>query len=594
MNNKDNLKDKIIKALRWIASGYLIVAIALGLSTGSLVSTICWLVILFLVIPIRIDFVEQIKTKVQVQKSVQIILGVILFITGVLTMKIDETSVKTETKKAIVESSIPQESVMPTKTSEPVIDISEYFGSWKANYYAKNHKINDTRKENIEFIINRNGSLLYYSGDSSHTYSYEVQANENEIAIHTSAIDIEFSNGLGMITGKSGRTYLFEKESSNEELVVPTTTASSFSIQYIDVGQGDSALVECDGHYMLIDGGVPKESSKIYSILKKNNIQELDYIVASHAHADHIGGLSAALNYASVGTVLCPTDTNDTEAFESFKKYAEENSTGITIPKENDQYTLGSATIDILAVNYGEEDDSSIVMLITYGKNTFLFTGDMDSTEEEYLCDKYQDEFNVDVLKVAHHGSNTSSSYRIIRMLMPKFAMISVGKDNTYGHPNEEVLSRFKDAETEIYRTDLNGTITVTSDGENITVSTEKEATAEEKMAPGSTPTPVPTATPTATPTPAPTPTPSPTSNSSAKEAAAIAVGTAVNAATTTEAPMQEVTKYSYAVNTNTKKFHWPNCSSAKKIKASNRWDYEGTRDELIGMGYEPCKRCNP
>ena len=123
---------------------------------------------------------------------------------------------------------------------------------------------------------------------------------------------------------------------------------------------------------------------------------------------------------------------------EKTKKYINEKNP----KKEKDQYTLGSATIDILAVNYGEEDNSSIVLLITYGKNKFLFTGDMDSAEEGYLCDTYQDELNVDVLKVAHHGSNTSSSYRFIRMLMPKYAMISVGKDNSYGHPNEEVLSR--------------------------------------------------------------------------------------------------------------------------------------------------------
>lgn len=589
MNSKHNTKDTIVKVLRWIASVYLIVAVALGLSTCSFVSAICFLVVLFLVIPIRIDFMDEIKNKVYLQKSVQIILCVILLITGALTMKLDEISSTTANVSTSMKSSIPRETVVPTETTEPVIDVSEYVGSWKAKYYVKDFKIQDIGTNNVGFVINHEGTLLFYVDERKGTFPYKAQMNGDETVIHTtSSIDIVFSNGVGMVNDGDGITFLFEKESSNEELVVPTAIPSSFSIQYLDVGQGDSALVECDGHYMLIDGGLPKESSKIYSILKKNNIQALDCIVASHAHADHIGGLSGALNYASVGTVLCSTDTYDTEEFESFKKYAEEKSTGITIPKEKDQYTLGSATIDILAVNYGEEDNSSIVLLITYGKNKFLFTGDMDSAEEGYLCDTYQDELNVDVLKVAHHGSNTSSSYRFIRMLMPKYAMISVGKDNSYGHPNEEVLSRLKDADTEIYRTDLNGTITVTSDGENITITTEKEATAEEKMIPGSTPTPVPTA------TSSPTPTPSPTSTSAAKEAVAIAAGTVINATIATEAPIQEETKYSYTVNTNTKKFHRPNCSSAKKIKSSNRWDYEGARDELINMGYNPCQRCNP
>ena len=213
MNSKHNTKDTIVKVLRWIASVYLIVAVALGLSTCSFVSAICLLVVLFLVIPIRIDFMEEIKNKVYLQKSVQIILCVILLITGALTMKLDEISSTTANVSTSMKSSIPRETVVPTETTEPVIDVSEYVGSWKAKYYVKDFKIQDIGTNNVGFVINHEGTLLFYVDERKGTFPYKAQMNGDETVIHTtSSIDIVFSNGVGMVNDGDGITFLFEKQ----------------------------------------------------------------------------------------------------------------------------------------------------------------------------------------------------------------------------------------------------------------------------------------------------------------------------------------------------------------------------------------------
>lgn len=204
---------------------------------------------------------------------------------------------------------------------------------------------------------------------------------------------------------------------------------SSFSIRFIDVGQADSALVACDGHYMLIDGGNVADSSKIYTILKNSGIDNLDIVVGTHAHEDHIGGLAGALNYATADLVLCNVEDYSTKAFSSFKKYAELNGGGIVVPSVGDIYSLGSATVEILLCS-SEYSNDSVVLVVRYGGNSFLFTGDMERESEIELCEQYSDEYPIDLLKVGHHGSDTSSSYRFIRMLMPEYAVISVGEGN--------------------------------------------------------------------------------------------------------------------------------------------------------------------
>ena len=247
------------------------------------------------------------------------------------------------------------------------------------------------------------------------------------------------------------------------------TDDSSFEIHFFDVGEADSALIECDGHYMLVDGGNPGSSSFLYSYLKKHGIDYLDYIICSHAHTDHVGGLAGALNYATVGTAYAPVTEYDNRAFNSFVKYLNEQDREITVPSPGDTIMLGVAKITFLGpvdISLAEinHNNASIIFRIEYGSTSFLFTGDAE-IEEEISIIGTTSELRSTLLKVAHHGSYTSSSEAFLAAVDPNYAIITVGKDNEYGHPHDEVLERLQNSCSAIYRTDLLGEIVCYSDG---------------------------------------------------------------------------------------------------------------------------------
>lgn len=328
-----------------------------------------------------------------------------------------------------------------------------------------------------------------------------------------------------------------DAETTNSPMNLPQDAISGSILEahFIDVGQADASLILCDGKSMLVDGGNTDDSNLIYTYLKKHGIDHLDYIINTHPHEDHVGGLAGALNYATVDTALGSVIEYDSRAFDNFVKYLDKHNVSIRVPEVGDTFSLGSAEVKILGpVRYSEDmNNNSIVLSITYGKTSFLFTGDAERDEEQDILEK---EFDLEstVLKVGHHGSGTSSTYPFLRAIMPEYAVISVGNDNPYGHPHENALSRLRDVEAKVLRTDTQGDIVFTSDGESVSVSSSNGIEDE------------------------------------------------------------NVEQITYVLNTNTKKFHYPHCSGVSETSEVNKKESGLSRDAIISQGYSPCGSCMP
>ena len=266
---------------------------------------------------------------------------------------------------------------------------------------------------------------------------------------------------------------------------LPADTAAPVSgegltVSFIDVGQADCALLECDGEFMLIDGGNRDDSQLVVSFLEQQGVEELEAVVCTHAHEDHVGGLPSVLAVYPTQAVYAPTRTYASKVFDDFVYYTDQQGLEITIPAPGDTWTLGQASVTVLGPvkSYAETNDTSIVLRVSYGETDFLFTGDMETTAENDMLDYWggRISWKADVLKVGHHGSNTSTGYRFLNEVAPDYAVISVGKDNSYGHPHEEPLSRLNQAGVTIFRTDELGTVIARSDGATVSLTWDNQS----------------------------------------------------------------------------------------------------------------------
>lgn len=258
-------------------------------------------------------------------------------------------------------------------------------------------------------------------------------------------------------------------------LLLPAMALADLEAHFLDVGQGDCAIIRCDGEYMVIDGGPKSASNYVYSYIRSAlETTRIDYVVSTHPHVDHVGGLATVLNAAQVDLLLTPVLEWDSEAFNSMIKYADMQGTVISVPEQGDTMQLGGATVTILlcwpdAIEYGRTNDSSIVLRIDYGETSFLFTGDAEDWSEYMLIDEGVN-LKADVLKVAHHGSIYSSTAEFLEEVSPEYAVISAGKENKYGHPHEAVLDRLAAVGAKTLRTDEMGTIIIKSDGKSLRI----------------------------------------------------------------------------------------------------------------------------
>jgi competence protein ComEC len=342
-----------------------------------------------------------------------------------------------------------------------------------------------------------------------------------------------------------------------------TSISGQLKIHFIDVGQADSILIQQGANSMLIDAGNNDDSTLVKNYITSQGIKKLDYVVGTHPHEDHIGGLDVVINSFQIGKIYMPKVTSTTATFKDVITAINNKGMKITTPVPGSSFKLGSATCQILAPNlssYSDLNNYSIVIKLTFGKNTFMFDGDAGAISEMEVINKG---FNVkaDVLKVGHHGSNTATCANFLKAVNPKYAVISVGVDNSYGHPQKGTMDRLKNSGIPVYRTDEGGTIICTSDGTNIKFSTKQGDYSYRSSSTSS-------------------------SSSTSGGSTSTSTGTTTKPSTSISTTSNATTKV--YITTSGSKYHLAGCSYLSKSCI------ETTLKEAVNDGLTPCSRCNP
>ncbi|MFR8232819.1 MAG: ComEC/Rec2 family competence protein [Clostridia bacterium] len=244
-------------------------------------------------------------------------------------------------------------------------------------------------------------------------------------------------------------------------------------VDYIDVGQADSILLRNKDKTMLIDAGTNEQGKNVVSFLKEEGISKIDYLIGTHPHEDHIGGLDDVINNFEIGKIYMPKRETTTKTFKDVLSAIKNKNLTITQPKKGEIIDLGQAKCEFMTEPIIDDDNinlSSLILRVEFGNNSFLFMGDAEKQNEKTITWP-----KTDVLKVGHHGSDTSSSKEFLEQVNPKYSIIMVGEGNTYKLPKQPIIDRIEKIGSKIYRTDKNGNIKIISDGNNLEIKTEKE-----------------------------------------------------------------------------------------------------------------------
>jgi competence protein ComEC len=329
-------------------------------------------------------------------------------------------------------------------------------------------------------------------------------------------------------------------------------------VHYIDVGQADCILIESGTQAMLIDAGNKDDAASVIKYIKQQEIDQLDCVIGTHPHEDHIGGMASIIKAFSVGKIYLPKVTQPSAAFEYMVTAMKNKGIKATAPVPGMSFKLGQAECTILAPNsasYEELNNYSIVIKMVYGRTSFLFTGDAEEVSEEEMLAKGFD-LSADVIKIGHHGSYTSTSDTFLKAVNPKYAIISVGKGNSYGFPHHETMSKLKNKNIIVYRTDECGTVVASSDGKSITFN----------CTPGS-------------------------YAAGGKDNNISQNNNTIKDGQTAPDDKSAVPENYYIGNKSSKKFHLPTCSG---LPSPQNQVIFRTREEAIKQGYVPCTNCDP
>lgn len=406
--------------------------------------------------------------------------------------------------------------------------------------------------------------------------SSENASSSSGFSSENASSSSSFSSEVSAEGSSYGETQSVTQENDN----VNNIDSDEMKVHFIDVGQGDSIFIELpDDKTMLIDASEREYADKITTYIYSCGYNSLDYVVATHPHSDHIGGMADVIGSFSVGNVILSPATHTTKTYTNMLTAIDQSGAKVTLGTGGTEIfsdgDLSAVVIAPVTEDYSNLNNSSVMIMLTYGEKKFLFTGDAEEEEERTVTA----DVKCDVLKVGHHGSSTSTGNAFLTAANPEYAVISCGTGNSYGHPHTETIDKLKKAGINIYRTDLQGDIVMTCDGKNITVNVSPSNDGGASLAESKPETTKVTTTTAAT----------------TKAVTTKATTTAVRTtpAPVTQAPAENPVSYSYVLNTNTMKIHRAGCSYVNQMSEANK-SYTNDYDGAIAMGYVPCKRCKP